>query len=130
MSAPTIHRNATSVCRLDDLEDNLGASVLLPDGNQVALFRISDDNADDTVDAMNEPRVYAISNIDPYMGAAVMSRGIVGEYEGRPTVASPLLKQRFSLNDGASLEDDSHALPTYDVDIVNDGDHRLVMVHY
>ncbi|MGO1950409.1 MAG: nitrite reductase small subunit NirD, partial [Mycobacteriaceae bacterium] len=104
----TVHtqytNTTTAVCLLDDLEENLGAAVLLPDGTQIALFR---------VETAAGPAVHAVSNIDPYMGAAVISRGIVGEHEGEPTVASPLLKQRFRLSDGASLEDPSHTLPTY-----------------
>lgn len=94
----------TPVCLLNDLEENLGAGVLLDDGTQIALFRCGG-------------TVYAVSNIDPYMGAAVISRGIVGDVEGVPTVASPLLKQRFRLTDGQSLEDDNHVLATYRVEI-------------
>lgn len=94
----------TVVCTLGDLEQNLGAVALLDDGTQVALFHV-------------DSEVYAVSNIDPYMGAAVISRGIVGEYDGVPTVASPLLKQRFRLTDGHSLEDEQHVLETYPVEI-------------
>ncbi|MGO1911040.1 MAG: nitrite reductase small subunit NirD [Corynebacterium sp.] len=97
----------TTICLLDDLEENLGAAALLDDGTQIALFRAGS-------------TVYAVSNIDPYMGAAVISRGIVGEADGEATVASPLLKQRFRLSDGQSLEDDGNCLATYAVRLDDD----------
>ncbi len=49
----------------------------------------------------------AVGNIDPVARAAVMSRGLVGDRHGEPTVASPLLKQVFSLVDGRCLDDAS-----------------------
>ena len=102
--------NKAAVCPADALEPNLGACVLLPDGRQVALFKVVD--SDTGID-----RIYALSNIDPYMDAAVMSRGLVGEHHGEPTVASPLLKQVFRLVDGASLEDDGVVLDVFAVEI-------------
>jgi nitrite reductase (NADH) small subunit len=48
-----------------------------------------------------------------------MSRGIVGDRGGEPTVASPLGKQVFSLVDGRCLDDESYALPVYDVRVVD-----------
>jgi nitrite reductase (NADH) small subunit len=78
-------------------------AVLLPGNEQVALFRLADDD------------LRAVGNIDPFGRAAVMSRGLVGDRAGEPTVASPLLKQVFSLIDGRCLTDDSVALPVYDV---------------
>lgn len=94
-------------CALDFLIENRGVGVLLPDGKQAALFRLSG-NA-----------LHAVGNIDPFGKAAVMSRGLVGDRKGEPTVASPLLKQVFSLVDGRCLDDESVSLPVYDVRIVN-----------
>ncbi|WP_414121536.1 nitrite reductase (NAD(P)H) small subunit [Corynebacterium nuruki] len=126
-STPTSTRRLT-VCRADDLEDNLGVAVLLPDGSQAALFRIPADDVDDAAngDYTDEPVFFAVSNTDPYTGAAVISRGIVGEHDGHPTVASPLLKQSFSLTDGTSTAGDGRDLPVYPVEIV-DGD---VILHH
>ena len=45
---------------------------------QVALFRA------------HEGTIHAIDNIDPFSGAAVLSRGIVGDRAGVATVASPV----------------------------------------
>ena len=60
----------------------------LIDGVAVAVFRTHDG------------ALYALSNMDPFSGASVLSRGIVGDREGRPTVASPIYKQIFELRPG------------------------------
>src|SRR5690606_19701714 len=46
----------------------------------------------------------AVSNRDPYTGAQVMARGIVGTRDDAPTVASPLHKQVFDLRTGLCLD--------------------------
>ncbi len=97
----------TSACALDDLVPGRGVAVLLPDATQVALFRLSDD------------RLYAVGNVDPFGRAAVMSRGLVGDRAGEPTVASPLLKQVFSLRTGRCLDDDTVELGTYGTRVVD-----------
>ena len=94
-------------CQLDRLLPGRGVAVLLPGGEQAALFMLCDGN------------LVAVGNIDPFGRAAVMSRGIVGDRRGEPTVASPLLKQVFSLVDGRCLDDESQALPVYDVRVVD-----------
>jgi nitrite reductase (NADH) small subunit len=97
----------TSACPLSQLIPGLGVAVLLRGGEQVALFLLEDGS------------LRAVGNIDPFGRAAVMSRGLVGDRAGEPTVASPLLKQVFSLVDGRCLDDESHALPVYDVRVVD-----------
>ncbi|MFB7505232.1 nitrite reductase small subunit NirD [Streptomyces broussonetiae] len=92
-----------TACDLDALLPGRGAAVLLPDGRQAALFR---DRSD---------RLYAIDNRDPFTGAAVLSRGLTGTHEGRPFVASPLLKQRFDLVGGECLDDASVRVAAYAV---------------
>lgn len=64
---------------------------------QVALFYLPD----------FENEVYALSNNDPFSRANVLARGLVGDLQGEPCVASPLYKQHFSLRTGACLEDSS-----------------------
>ncbi|MFZ2176531.1 MAG: nitrite reductase small subunit NirD [Rhodococcus sp. (in: high G+C Gram-positive bacteria)] len=93
----------TSACPLSQLIPGLGVAVLLRGGEQVALFLLEDGS------------LRAVGNIDPFGRAAVMSRGLVGDRAGEPTVASPLLKQVFSLVDGRCLDDESVRLPVYDV---------------
>jgi nitrite reductase (NADH) small subunit len=55
----------------------------------------------------------------------VLSRGIVGDRGGRVTVASPLLKQAFSLEDGSCLDDPRVSVPVYPVRVTAD-DHVQV----
>jgi nitrite reductase (NADH) small subunit len=92
-----------AVCRAGLLEPGRGVAALLPGGGQAALFR---DSAD---------RVWAIGNVDPFTGAAVLAHGLLGSREGRPYVASPLLKQRFDLADGRCLDDEAVAVAAYRV---------------
>ena len=93
----------TSACPLSRLIPGLGVAVLLRGSEQVALFLLEDGSS------------HAVGNSDPYGRAAVMSRGLVGDRSGEPTVASPLLKQVFSLIDGRCLDDEDVRLPVYDV---------------
>ncbi len=96
-------------CAYDRLIPGRGVGVLLPDGAQAALFRLDDGS------------VHAIGNIDPFSGAAVMSRGIVGDRGGRATVQSPIKKQAFALDDGVCLDDETVAVPVYATRIIADG---------
>ncbi|MDO0927831.1 nitrite reductase small subunit NirD [Streptomyces sp. TG1A-8] len=91
------------VCGAGALLPGRGVAALLPDGRQVALFR------DRT------GRLYGIDNRDPFSGAAVLSRGLIGTHRGRPFVASPLLKQRFDLETGQCLDDPSVRVAAYRV---------------
>ncbi|MHA5049353.1 nitrite reductase small subunit NirD [Streptomyces sp. SD15] len=92
-----------AICDLSLLTPGRGVAALLPDGRQAAVFR---DRAG---------RMYAIDNRDPFSGAAVLSRGLTGTHQGRPFVASPLLKQRFDLESGRCLDDETVTVTTYEV---------------
>src|ERR1700737_4253305 len=100
-------RTRLTACGRDALLPGRGAAVLLPGGEQVALFLLTNGT------------LAAVSNIDPFGRAAVMSRGIPGDRGGEATVASPLLKQVFSLRDGRCLDDESHALALSDVRVTD-----------
>lgn len=105
-----------AVCRLDDLAPERGTAAIVA-GEQVALFRTHDD------------RVYAVQQLDPFSGAFVMSRGIVGTRGEAPTVASPMYKQVFDLRTGECLEavgKEPVHLRTWDVE-VNDAVVRLAV---
>ena len=99
----------TTACPYDRLLPNRGVGVLLPDGVQAALFRLDDGS------------LRAVGNIDPFSGAAVMSRGIVGDRGGRACVQSPIKKQAFALDDGVCLDDSSASLPVYRTRVTPDG---------
>ncbi len=87
------------VCTTRELADEIGACALIGH-RQVALF-------------MLEGRVYAIDNHDPFSGANVIARGLVGDLKGRTVVASPIYKHHFDLETGQCLEDSSVVLTTY-----------------
>jgi nitrite reductase (NADH) small subunit len=90
------------VCRYDDLQPERGVAALVG-GEQVALFRTFDGS------------LYAIGNQDPFTGAFVLSRGIVGTRDDIPTVASPLHKQAFDLRTGSCLDDGAAHVPVFGV---------------
>jgi len=89
------------VCASEDILPMLGVRALIDD-RQIAIFRV-------------HTALYAIDAVDPFSGAAVLSRGIVGDVKGRLVVASPLYKQHFDLETGECLEDASVSVMTYAV---------------
>ncbi|WP_017974926.1 nitrite reductase small subunit NirD [Actinopolyspora halophila] len=94
--------NWQRICSESDLPTEFGVAALV-DGHTVAVFRTATDE------------VYALGNVDPFSGAGVISRGIVGDREGEPTVSSPMHKQAFSLRSGQCLDEPETRLPTYPV---------------
>lgn len=96
----------TPVCGEEDLEVGRGVCALV-DGVQVALFRL------------DGSEVRAVSNHDPFSGANVISRGIVGSRGDVVKVASPVYKQSFDLLTGVCLDDPDVALDTYEARIVD-----------
>jgi nitrite reductase (NADH) small subunit len=91
-----------TVCDRDRLAPGRGVAALLPDGDQAAVF------------ADRHGALYAVSNRDPFTGAYVLSRGLIGSTaEGRAFVASPLLKQRFDLASGQCLDDETVSIPAF-----------------
>jgi nitrite reductase (NADH) small subunit len=95
------------VCGLDALPVDRGVAALVG-GLQVALFRTS------------AGALHALDNRDPFSGAMVLSRGIVGSRGDAATVASPMYKQVFDLETGRCLDDPHVAVVTYPVR-VHDG---------
>ena len=91
LATPTVPAGWVRVCSLTDLEVERGRAALLG-STQLALF------------LLHSGRVHAVSNLDPYSGANVISRGIVGTRQDAPTVASPMYKQVFDLRTGACLD--------------------------
>ena len=97
----------TRVCPLDALVPDRGAAALV-DGHQVAVFRLS-----------GSGDVHALDHHDPFSGANVMARGLVGSRGGVPTIASPMHKQSFDLTTGQCLDDESVALRVWPVRVVD-----------
>ena len=96
----------TAICPFDALQPERGVGALVA-GEPVAVFRTHDD------------RLFALHNVDPFSGASVLSRGIVGDLGGVAVVASPLHKQHFALESGAALEDPDVVVAPYPVRVVN-----------
>ncbi|MEU6643659.1 nitrite reductase small subunit NirD [Saccharomonospora sp. NPDC046836] len=96
-----------AVCRAESVLRAYGVAALLDDGVQVAIFRTEDDE------------FYGLSNLDPISGAAVLSRGIVGDVGGVPVVASPIYKERFELRTGRCLDAENVRVTTYPVRVVD-----------
>ena len=82
----------TPVCRFADLVPDRGVAALA-EGVPVAIFRLTGDE------------IHAIAARDPFCGANVLSRGLVGSAGDCRYVASPMYKQRFDLVTGTCLDD-------------------------
>lgn len=103
--APTAATHVwTAVCPMAGLIPGRGVAALV-DGHPVAIFWLGDHD------------VIALDDVDPFTGVALLSRGLVGDVDGEPTVASPLYKQRFALRTGRCLDDEAVALRTWPVRI-------------
>jgi nitrite reductase (NADH) small subunit len=94
------------ICPLCAIAPNTGVGAWV-EGEQVAIFRVG-----------TEDEVFAISNYDPFSKAFVLSRGIVGDRNGIPKVASPIYKQNFNLITGQCLDDETVSISTYQVRVV------------
>ena len=106
----TVPAGWVRVCSLTDLEVERGRAALIG-STQLALF------------LLHSGRVHAVSNLDPYSGANVISRGIVGTRQDAPTVASPMYKQVFDLRTGACLDTqgkDAKSLQVWPVSVSGD----------
>jgi nitrite reductase (NADH) small subunit len=92
----------TAVCDLDRLTPDRGVAAMV-DGVAVAVFHLAGGE------------LAVVDNVEPISGASVVSRGLVGEVDGSPTVASPLYKQRFDLRTGVCLDDPTAAIGVHHV---------------
>jgi len=96
------------VTKLADLLPERPVAALV-DGAQVVVVRLLDD------------RVFVVGQLDPFSGANVISRGIVGSVlrdgEEIPTIHSPMYKQAFDLRTGLSLGEARAALGSWDVQV-------------
>ena len=104
--AATPHR--TDVCAVGALLPERAVAALV-DGRQVAIV------------AVCEGDVYVVGQFDPFCGANVMSRGLVGStlIDGVdvPTIQSPMYKQAFDLRTGLCVSDPSVCLGSWAVEV-------------
>ena len=94
----------TRVGHKTDLVPGAGVGARFGD-HQVAVFYIPE----------LDPPLLAVDNYCPISGVNIIARGIVGDINGEPVVATPLYKKHFSLWDGRCLEDASYSLRPYAV---------------
>ena len=99
--------NWLKICELDAIAPGTGVCALV-DNQQVALFRPHQND-----------EVFAISNMDPYGQANVLSRGLIVEHKEQLWVASPLKKQRFNLVTGLCLEDEQFSVKAYSLRVID-----------
>jgi nitrite reductase (NADH) small subunit len=95
-----------TVCPFDRLPLERAVCVLVK-GEQVALVRT------------RENSLYAVDNLDPFSGAMVMSRGIVGSRADRDVLVSPMHKQAYDLESGQCLDLPDVWLGVHDVRVVD-----------
>jgi len=100
------------VCAATDVLADRGVCALI-EGVAVALFRCSGRSVE------GHDRWFAVDNRDPFTGASVLSRGLVGSAGDRVTVASPLLKQRFDLATGQCIDDVAMTLGVWPIRVVD-----------
>ncbi|WP_196137277.1 nitrite reductase small subunit NirD [Aliikangiella sp. G2MR2-5] len=91
------------ICELDDIYPHSGVCAEV-NGRQVAIFRLSENS-----------ELRSIENFDPIAKANILSRGIIGERNGKPVVFSPLYKHPYCLDTGVCLEDEGVSVPVYSV---------------
>lgn len=95
-----------AVCALDSILVGTGVGALVGDV-PVAVLR-------PTANAL-----FALGNIDPFSGASVLNRGILGDVGGELVVASPVYKQHFRLADGTCVEEAGVRIPVFPVTVAD-----------
>lgn len=98
-------RGWVTVCPVHRLLPERAVAALVH-GVHVAVVRTADGS------------LHAVGNRDPFTGASVLSRGIVGSRgpgPGTPTLTSPLHKQVFDLTTGRCVDDPDVGVPVHPV---------------
>lgn len=105
MNASTQTAQWQTLCHLSDLVPNSGVAALVNE-QQVALFWLPAEQA-----------IFALDNYDPLSDTHLNARGLIGDLQGQPMLATPLYKHHYRLTDGQCLEEDSVRLRTWPVKI-------------
>lgn len=100
----------TEVCAFDDLVPERAVAALV-DCNQAASGQVA-------IVRLHDGCVHAVDNRDPFSGANVMARGIVGSRGDAAVLVSPMYKQAFDLGTGVCLDDVSVTLAVHPVRVV------------
>jgi len=103
-----------TVCELSRITPERGVAAIV-DGHPVAIFRFDTDDG---------TQLYAVDHLDPRTGSPTMAHGLVGSSGDVPTVAAPLLKEKYSLVTGECLTNPDFRLDVFDVRL-HDGQVQL-----
>ncbi|MBD8487984.1 nitrite reductase small subunit NirD [Echinicola sp. CAU 1574] len=90
---------------VDSFPEDGGACIKYKD-LQIAIFNFSRRN-----------EWYACQNLCPHKMQMILSRGMIGSYEGDPKVACPFHKKTFSLKSGKNLNGDTCDIATYPIKV-------------
>lgn len=105
------------LCSREDLVAGSGV-VAWHESHQIAIFYLPG-RPEAAGEPSNRPEavgeLYAVDNHDPFSGANVIGRGIIGDLAGELVVASPIYKHHFRLRDGQCLEDPGQCLRHWSV---------------
>ena len=93
--------------RVQDFPENGGACVKYKN-LQIAVFNFTRRN-----------EWYACQNLCPHKMQMVLSRGMIGSFQGEPKVACPFHKRTFSLKTGDCLNAEECSITVYPVRIEN-----------
>jgi nitrite reductase (NADH) large subunit len=91
------------VGRMEDFPADGGRAVT-HGGSQIAVFRFA-----------TRDEWYACQNLCPHKQEMVLSRGILGDQDGRPKVACPLHKKTFSLESGHCTSGEDYRVRVFPV---------------
>jgi len=99
------NRRWVRVGRVEDFPPD-GAAVILYGNTQIAVYRFA-----------SRGEWYATQNVCPHKRALVLSRGLLGDHGGVPTIACPLHKKLFALSTGRCLSGEPLAVATFPVSV-------------
>ena len=89
--------------KVEEFPENGGACVKYKD-LQIAVFNFSRRN-----------EWYACQNLCPHKMQMILSRGMIGSYNGEPKVACPFHKRTFSLKSGECLNAEECSISVFPV---------------
>ncbi len=92
----------TPVCHQDDLQPDRPHAAIV-NGYQIAVVMHTDGE------------IYAVQNFDPFSGANVLARGLIGSKADKPVIISPMYRHSFDLQSGVCIEDDTVSIGIHSV---------------
>ncbi len=107
-AAPVAEKRWIQVGKVWDFPADGGATIRYGK-TQIAVFNFA-----------SRGEWYATQNMCPHRREFVLSRGLIGDHDGKPKVACPVHKKTFSLESGKCMTGESYAVEVFPVRV--DGD--------